>query len=186
MRYKLLLTALITAFMVSGASANLNRGIEAYKQPTVEVNDLTGEIIGTVYLENTGDKMEERYLVEMQILTEDSEFLSFVGSEQVCDPDSKENVHRDFVLEPGEKEEIQLTSQVPKSSTYDIKFWTTTGCMVGPDEEPDAHLIEPYSGGYKVDDVEVGKTLPVGMNELKLLGALFVALIVGGVAYTRE
>lgn len=90
-------------------------------------------------------------IIEMQVRPANSGLLSFISREEgTCDPDTPENVHKEFILDSGDSREIPLstsTSNIDRGEEYDI--WIVTRQECGGDR------AEPYGSGVIADTVFV-------------------------------
>jgi len=132
----------------------------AYRQPSVSVEN--GRVHGTVYLENSGGAdMTEDNLVEMQAQRPGTGLMSFVSSQQLCDPAHPENVHKVFRLNAGEKASIELsTSAVEPGNRYEVHFVTGTACA-----DNGGTRTFPYGNGLSAGTVCVGDCGTTGSDD---------------------
>lgn len=91
-----------------------------YKNPTYNIiSDYKVEV--TYYIKNVGVDMPEKWILEVQPDDEPEGIMAlfgFVGTQETCDPNYPENIHKDFQLKSGEKGEIKLTLDVPPTQTF--------------------------------------------------------------------
>ena len=117
-----------------------------------------GKIIGEIGLINTGEKeMQEKHILEMQVVPKDTGLMSFVsGTEQVCNSNNPQNVHKKFRLAAGETANIKLTtstSHLEPGKKYDVWFLTRNKCY--STEPVGNEPVEPHGKGVKVNTLEV-------------------------------
>lgn len=115
----------------------------------VTVDKTDSQVTATVELENTGNgDMQQSNIIEMQVRPEGAGVLSFISdTEQVCDEDFPENVHKGFRLDRGDSRIVELsasTEHLEPGQNYDVYILTANDCY--PDNEP----VQPFYGGEKV------------------------------------
>lgn len=113
-----------------------------------------GEIIATPEFTNVGGDMNDKDIVEMQVRAEGTGLLSFTSSQQTCDPEHPENVHKEFQIDSGDTKEIRLSTDVDnvaKGADYDVWIITREDCGEGP--------AQPYGTGVIADTVRVEEDL---------------------------
>jgi len=149
-----------------------------------------GKIIGEIGLINTGEKdMQEKHILEMQVVPKDTGLMSFVSStEQVCNSEQPQNVHKKFRLAAGETANIKLTtstSHLEPGKKYDVWFLTRNKCY--STEPVGNEPVEPHGKGVKVNTLKVQENddiivkPPSGLPLVPIVGGL--VLIAGGVVY---
>ena len=118
------------------------------KDPQTHVS---GNIITvTVFLKNMGTQMNDKWLLELQ--PRSGSPLSFIGSQEVCDPSNPVNVHKKFTLGAGESGVITLTSTVPSSGKYDLYLLSMDSCCTN---NPACKNKLPYGWGKGIGSVSV-------------------------------
>lgn len=115
--------------------------------PSFEVNEEAGLVEGTVTIRNAGDgPMQNTDVLEMQVRPANEgplSFLSFVGTQDVCDKQYPNNVHKDYSLGIGEERTITLeASAIEIGQEYDVFFLTREGCY------PDNEKVEPIYNSF--------------------------------------
>lgn len=180
---------IIEEFKIEGETPNIN----AYRQPSLNINNETGEVTGTVFFENNGSAdMEREFIVEMQIRTGSGELLSTIGRQGTCDPSHPENVHKTFSLDAGDRKSITLESEVPEAGIYDIEFVTASECMT----DGEGVFVQPYVAGvsdFTFDDLAIGKDgenppeePPIPQGMLVLFAGSLILIGGGMVLYRRD
>ena len=118
---------LILLMVLVAISCIVSTELQEYQSPGVSVVGNTIKV--NAYLEKEGYPGVSA-IIELQVRPHGLLPL-FVGSQKTCGPQYPENVHRDFVLIPGEKEKITLTSTV-QDGKYDLYLITVSKCWVDP------------------------------------------------------
>lgn len=89
--------------------------ITSYATPTYKIlSDYNVEI--TYYIKNIGADMKSNWIFEVQPDISPSGIMAligFVGSQRTCDSNYPENIHREFILNSGEKADIKFSLKVP-------------------------------------------------------------------------
>lgn len=94
--------------------------------------------------------MTDNNIVEMQVRPEGEVPLAFSSTQEVCDENYPENVHKEFLLESGETASTTLsTDVVSEPGTYDVYVLTRNGCY------PDNDRVDPYPNSKKAGQVTI-------------------------------
>ena len=140
--------------------------IKIIKLPSTEA--LSTGLQGTIQIQNTGARMVEPWLIEMQVVPKGTGLMTILETkylQDVCDPNHPENVHKKFRLESGQTVQITLLSDLRNLEWGDYEVW-----FVGRKEC--AHLFTgtdntiPTPGstlgtiGIKVDEFSIGGGKP--------------------------
>lgn len=187
-KYLVLFTVL--AFLVSGASAQLNIGdepdLQEYRQPDISVDQDQNTVTATFYLENVGGSFsntgEDTWLLEIQPRKQSS--LSFfsqalstagVSEPQTCDDSRPENVHKDMVFSIVERKQISITSPLNGEGSlspgnYNLIAVSTTGCATGETAVDNPEPVDPYGwsseiGSFTVEEDDSSVTDPRDPSE---------------------
>lgn len=119
-------------------------------------------VVGEVDLKNVGTTMIGTYILEMQVVKKGLKPFSFVGSQETCDPEHPENVHRQFRLGAGEEEHLKLyTETTMPVDEYDVYFLMRTKCFKDLSEQEKNDLnayyrVNPYPYAKNIGSVCVG------------------------------
>jgi len=168
--------------------------IEVAGQPSIEFDESTGTVRGTITLENTGDgAMQNNDIVEMQVRPKGEgplSFLSFLGNQDVCDESYPNNVHRDYRLGPGESVTINLEAdQLEKGQSYEVFFLTREACF--PDNErvePIPNSVNAGSFSYAVEQPSDGTGGTDGDDGVGLgvIAAVLGVILIAGYVISRR
>jgi len=138
-----------TKFIVGSAPNNeepATADISMYQTPSFDKNDDTNTVTGTIGLQNTGDAdMSDSNIVEMQVRPKGTNPLSTtVSSQQVCDDQYPENVHKEYSLDAGDSRKISLESStgLEDGKSYTVYFLTREACY------PNNEKVQPIENSY--------------------------------------
>lgn len=165
-------------------------------KPKLSYSKETGVIQTQVFFKNEGGDMQDSNIVEMQVRPKGSNplsfgDLSFGNSQDTCDIDHPENVHKTYTLDSGESDSTTLsTDAVSEPGTYEVYLLTRKDCY------PNNKKVDPYYNSKIAGTVTIEETSDGGstgwvevVNQNRLpIGAAVIAiglLFVGGVVYRR-
>ncbi len=123
--------------------------IQEYSLPEVTV--VGRKIVGKVFFKNVGGQMTESYLVEMQPRPHGELPLSWISEPKVCDASHPENVHKDFVIDPGDQRIITLETPNLEDGAYDVYFLTRDKCWYLGNKR-----VEPYYYSFMAGTFTIG------------------------------
>jgi len=147
--------------------------------PSISVNKEAGTVTGRITLTNNGDgDMTDTDIVEMQVRPAGQGPLSFVSTQQVCDDQYPNNVHKQYSLESGETATVTLTAdQLDNSQDYQVFFLTREACL------PDNEKVEPIPNSINAGsfNLEEGQTSGGGVGQNLVLGGIlaFIGVLLG-------
>lgn len=146
--------------------------IEQISKPQLSFED--GTVSTRMSFKNTGGDMTQTNIVEMQVRPQGQGPLAFSSTQNVCDEEFPNNVHKEFELDSGETATTTLSTEVNEAGKYEVFLLTRNDCF--PDNEP----VQPYNTKVDAGTVTVNPGL-VGFVETVRQNALPVSLAVGGV-----
>ncbi len=131
------------------------------ENPTKAIKD--GVLIESgVTLKNTGDNMNNAYIIEMQVRPKGTLPLSVVGATSTCDPEHPENVHRTFKLNKDETVQISLvTGKAMSPGWYTIYLATRTKCYKDLNSVERGNIdaywrVNPYPNTLNLGNICIG------------------------------
>jgi len=156
-------------------------------KPKLSYDSETGEITTQVFFKNNGGPMQEENIVEMQVRPEGSGLLAFSDSQDTCDIDHPENVHKTFSLDSGESASTKLSSsEVSEPGGYNVYLVTRTECAPGNDEaQPYGYGEQALAGTVTIEedrgwiDTVDRFSLPIGLAVVAVGIASIVVIIFG-------
>lgn len=146
--------------------------VEQVSKPQLSYEN--GNVKTKVSFKNTGGGMSESHIVEMQVRPKGERPLAFSSTQQVCDTEYPNNVHKEFNLDGGESASTTLSTSVSEAGEYDVFLLTRDQCAPGNER------VDPYPNSVKAGTVSVGGEFG-GFVEVVEDNPLVSLLFVGGV-----
>jgi len=164
-----------------------NPNVVEQSKPKLSYDSESGKITTQVFFKNTGGPMQSENIVEMQVRPKGSGLLAFSDSQDTCDIDHPENVHKTFSLESGESDSTKLsTSEVSEPGEYNVYLLTRTECAPGNDEaQPYGYGEQALAGTVTIEedrgwiDTVDRFSLPIGLAVVMVGIASIVVIIFG-------
>jgi len=131
--------------------------MELSESPSFTVDDSDDTVTGSLEISNVGGAdMPESNIVEMQVRPAGQGLvdLSFVSTQDACDENYPMNVHKEYRIDAGDSESIELTSGVglEDGKEYDVFFLTRTGCYPNDEVEPLGYGNAYNAGSFSFDE----------------------------------